>query len=306
MNLFRENFVFNATHYEVWQDQQCISKGNSPLKIVGIYTYDYMSFQLIGDLKLSIERGFSIKGSAMLEDRIQYGRLPVDMNTKYPTLPKVCNLFSNETCVRFALLSPLRIIEFYGSYDKNAQISPIETDANQLILHFRKNENFVSEARLLLQNIKYNPKVLLGIKKPQAMAHAMMIILFSNITNDLDTLELAGDIGYWSISKAIENDPNNINLYLDRLTLMIQAPEAMKWSAMASLKLATSSANFLGGGTMAELRARDAVLKMTIADMYYHPDTYKLQEKIFRHKIDMDKKIANNFFRLKTKRQNRL
>lgn len=71
---------------------------------------------------MSIKRNFGIpvfgiaKGD-ILEDRIQYGRIPDNFNFNDPTDPVVCNIFSNKTCIRFAMMSPLRIVEFYGSFE---------------------------------------------------------------------------------------------------------------------------------------------------------------------------------------------
>ena len=296
LDLFCKPFVFNANRYEVWQDQKCISQGTSKLKIVGVYAHNLMSFRIIGDSNLNIEPAFSIRNPSKLADRIQYGLLPQNMVTNYPTVPKVCNLFFNPEYIRFALLSPLRIVEFYGSYDKNAEILPIEENANEMVRSYIEGNSIISEGIELLRDIKRNPNLLLKVQNPQIITHAVMALLFTNAITDLDTLELAGNIGYWSISKAIELEPQNKNLYFDRLSLMINAPEALKWATMKALNLTSGFLGRFGRGAMAEFMARDAVYLMTIADMYNHPETYQKNQTIRNHKLDMDDKITHNFF----------
>ena len=60
----------------------------------------------------------------VLEDRVQYGRLPEYLpNNLSSKTPIVCNIFVNEpsedmNCIRFAMMAPLRLVEFYGSFDE--------------------------------------------------------------------------------------------------------------------------------------------------------------------------------------------
>ena len=59
---------------------------------------------------------FGIQNGDVLEDRIQYGRIPDSFCWNDPNEPLVCNIFKNMTCIRFAMLSPLRIVEFQGHF----------------------------------------------------------------------------------------------------------------------------------------------------------------------------------------------
>jgi hypothetical protein len=60
---------------------------------------------------------FGVERGDILEDRIMYGRLPDNFSWQDPTDPLVCEIFANKTCIRFAMLSPLRIIELTGYFE---------------------------------------------------------------------------------------------------------------------------------------------------------------------------------------------
>ena len=114
-------FVFKASRYEEYQDGKCIGKGNVAIQIISKTKDNCAMFHLEGELPIHIKRNFGIpiygiKCGDILEDRIQYGRLP-DLKWDDPTDPVVCNIFANKTCIRFALMNPLRIIEFFGDFE---------------------------------------------------------------------------------------------------------------------------------------------------------------------------------------------
>lgn len=286
INHYCSSFIFNVTHYEEWCNQICVSKNEINIKIVAIPANGFMSFRLLGDLDINIDCGFGInmKLAKQCDSYIQYGEYPSNMFTKKSTIPLVCVLFDNLKCVRFKLLSPPRWIDFYGSYEENAEICTIEQDANLLVWLYKRRANLEGEGLCWLQNINKNPIELMKVHNPQVLLHGVLSILSSNKIKDLDTLELLGSIGYWGISRAIELEPNNISLYFDRLGFMISAIEAIKWIAMRALNLLESPLSRIGD--MAELWARNAVYKMTIADMYGHPETYVKSDYILRSCFD--------------------
>lgn len=292
MDLYCKSFVFKVTRYEEWNDRKCVSNGNTNLKVIAIPINGYMVFRILGKLELDIEYGFELNMNPIrqMSDYIQYGALPENMSTRQSKVPRVCKLCNNQTYISFDLLSPLRNIIFYGYYDEETIISPIEQVANKLVWLYARKERLVDRVQWL-RTINNNPIELLKVHNPQVVTHALLCILISTVVDDLDTLELIGDIGYWSISKAIEIEPDNRNVYADRLTFMIYAHEGMKWSAMKALNLANS--RFMLGNP--EFKARDAVYKMTIADMYNHPEVCK-SNLILQHRMDMEYKMNSKFF----------
>ena len=79
-------------------------------------------FHLEGNMPMNMKRNFGlpvfgVERGDILEDRIMYGRLPDSYSWQDPTDPLVCEIFANKTCIRFAMLSPLRIIEFTGYFE---------------------------------------------------------------------------------------------------------------------------------------------------------------------------------------------
>lgn len=120
--LYCTPFVFKSTSYEEYQNGKCTASGNISVQIISKAVNDYAMFHLEGDLPINIKRTFGIpilgiEHGDILEDRIQYGRLPIDMSWDDPFDPVVCNIFATKTCIRFAMLNPLRIVEFSGEFE---------------------------------------------------------------------------------------------------------------------------------------------------------------------------------------------
>ena len=120
--LYCTPFVFNALRYEEYQDGRCTKQGNIAVQIISKVKNNCAMFHLDGELPMNIKRNFGlpvfgIERGDILADRIQYGRIPDNMSWNDSTDPVVCNIFANKTCIRFAMLSPLWIVEFMGNYE---------------------------------------------------------------------------------------------------------------------------------------------------------------------------------------------
>lgn len=123
-NLYKKSFVFEAHRYEEYCNGVCISRGDTCTTIVAkVMNSECIAFGLLDQIPVNIKQrfGLPIFGIAqgdILQDRIQYGRLPNSDNVGWFSNddPVVCNIFANKTCIRFAMLSPLRIVEFYGGF----------------------------------------------------------------------------------------------------------------------------------------------------------------------------------------------
>jgi len=116
-NVYCNPFVFMATRYEEYRDGQRVGQGPVSIKIISKVINNCAMFHLEGNLPTRIKQDFGlpvfgIERGDILEDRIQYGRIPDSFSWNDPTDPVVCNIFSNMTCIRFAMMSPLRIVEF--------------------------------------------------------------------------------------------------------------------------------------------------------------------------------------------------
>lgn len=118
--IYGNSFVFHATRYEEWRDQRCTRKGNVNATITAQVSGRAVRFSIDGNPPLQLDDEFVLPmtdADDVLSDRVQYGRLPrFATNYATSTKPIVCNIFFNMTCVRFAMLQPLRIVEFYGNF----------------------------------------------------------------------------------------------------------------------------------------------------------------------------------------------
>lgn len=90
-------------------------------KVGGLDIDGGMTFSISGNLPVGINAKFNlpiIEEDDVLPDRVQYGRLTnrAWKDYKEPVVCNIFNIFNNMKCIRFAMTSPLRIIEFYGEF----------------------------------------------------------------------------------------------------------------------------------------------------------------------------------------------
>lgn len=115
-------FVFKATRYKEYKDGMCIGQGNVSILVISKVINNCAMFHLEGQLAMRIKPNFGLpvfglEHGDILEDRIQYGRIPNSFSWDDPTDPVVCNIFADKKCIHFAMLNPLRIVEFYGYFE---------------------------------------------------------------------------------------------------------------------------------------------------------------------------------------------
>ena len=107
---------------EEYQDGMCLKSTNCSTVIIANFEGgNSIEFSLENDVPANINNKFElpilgIDMGDILEDRIQYGRIPDSFSWEDPNEPVVCNIFLEKLCIRFAMMSPLRIVEFYGKY----------------------------------------------------------------------------------------------------------------------------------------------------------------------------------------------
>lgn len=122
MNIFRRSFIFEVNNFEEYQDGLCMSKGACKTTVIArVINEECIEMSLQGTIPVRINARFKfpilgIKYGDVLDDRVQYGRIPYSMSWSDSNDPVVCNIFNNMTCIRFAMMSPLRIVEFFGKF----------------------------------------------------------------------------------------------------------------------------------------------------------------------------------------------
>lgn len=121
--IYKKNFIFRANNFEEYSNGICLNKRMINTTIVGkVINENTIAMGLLDDIPthISVRFGlpiFGVQRGDILEDRIQYGRIPDSFSWNDPNEPIVCNIFNNMTCIRFAMLSPLRIVDFYGQFE---------------------------------------------------------------------------------------------------------------------------------------------------------------------------------------------
>jgi len=121
-SIYLTPFVFRATRYEEYKEGICIGQQNVDIHIISKVINNCAMFHLEGNMSMNMKRNFGlpvfgVESGDILEDRIMYGRLPDSFSWQDPTDPLVCEIFASKTSIRFAMLSPLRIIEFTGYFE---------------------------------------------------------------------------------------------------------------------------------------------------------------------------------------------
>lgn len=120
--IYKNNFIFKAERFEEYSNGVCLNKGEANTTIVAKVMDEHtIAMGLLDEIPIRINTRFGlpifgIQQGDVLGDRIQYGRIPNSFSWDDSNEPIVCNIFNNMTCIRFAMLSPLRIIDFYGKF----------------------------------------------------------------------------------------------------------------------------------------------------------------------------------------------
>ena len=160
-----------------------------------------------------------------------------------------------------------------------------------------KNQQVTDGKQLLIKifrSVKANPGQLKDVQDFSVLGTSFLFMIDLKLSDDIDTLQMMASVGYLCMSKAIEKDKDNLNLYKERLFLLKIGHEPFTYTVMHALNIATNSYSFLG--SMSTFAARDAIYKMEIADLELHPFLY-MQIPFFKErKEEFDEKIGRQFF----------
>lgn len=160
-----------------------------------------------------------------------------------------------------------------------------------------QSENVTDGRQLLIQiyrSVKADPGQLRIVKDFSALGTSFLMMLDQNLSDDIDTQQLMASISYLCISKAIEKNSSNLNLYKDRLLMLRIGHEPFSYTVMHALEIDASPFSFMG--SMATFSARDAIYKMEIADLELHPQLYRQVPFFKERKDEFDEKISRHFF----------
>lgn len=143
------------------------------------------------------------------------------------------------------------------------------------------------------RSFQSDPEQLQRIQDEGSFGMAFMIFLSFGTVSDIDDKQQLASIAYLFLSKTIEKNSNDVNLYKNRILLMMLNNEAFGYTV--------SSAINPGGGfdifsmNLHPFESRDAMYKMEYADLMKSPQLLSV-DMLSQRYSDLKYKIANGFF----------
>lgn len=188
-------------------------------------------------------------------------------------------------------------LEYFKSSKEVKKEPEIVKLAKQAATRYQ-NENQSGARSFLVQiyrSVKSDPKQLNQVTDFENLGKAFLLMLDQKLSDDIDTLQMMVSVGYLCISKAIEKDNQNFNLFKDRLLLLRMGHEPFKYTVMSALNLNAGGLMSFSMGN-SDLKARDAIYKMEIADIESNPILYQQVDLFRERRNEFDQKIARQFF----------
>ncbi|MBO7566881.1 MAG: hypothetical protein J6T60_07285 [Bacteroidales bacterium] len=121
----------------------------------------------------------------------------------------------------------------------------------------------------------------------------LMFFLSYGTIRDIDEQQQLASVAYYFISKAIKENPNNINNYKNRLLIMLLNQEAFQYT-VSSVVNKDEGFNLMGM-QMSSFNARDAMFKMEFADLHTNQSLLSIEMLNNRYN-DLRNKISSGFF----------
>lgn len=141
------------------------------------------------------------------------------------------------------------------------------------------------------RSLQNSPEQLDNIANEGELGRAMMIFLSYGTVTDIDDKQQIASIAYLYLSLAIQKTPNDVNLVLTRLLVMLNNQEAFQYT-VSSVVNKNNDMPFMNMGSF---KARDALLKMEYADL--SRDSRLLSIDIFSQAYhNLKNKIQSDFF----------
>lgn len=136
-----------------------------------------------------------------------------------------------------------------------------------------------------------NPADLNKIQNDAFYAQGLMTFLTFGTITDIDIKQQISSIAYLFISKAIEKNPIDINLYKNRLLIMILNKDAFEYTVSSVVNEGKDFFEL----TIFPFVARDSLFKMIYADFSVNPTLQRLEilNRIF---MDLEAKVNSGFF----------
>lgn len=161
MEIYKNNFSLHATRYEEWINGQCLRKGFIETEIVAESTTTDIRFYIADTGPLEINESsvfeFTDETNELVLDRIIYYH---ETDSPESNEPVECQLFRDGAMIsgiRFTMINPLRVIEFYGNiieigqpkrhiYKESSEIKTAETVLSYLKATYRYDADEIMKA----------------------------------------------------------------------------------------------------------------------------------------------------------------
>lgn len=106
---------------------------------------------------------------------------------------------------------------------------------NELVAQNASDDIVFGMALNAYREIKNNPALLNEIKELRLVAQTLTHILSFRRINDIDARQAIASLAYFLVSKAIIVEPNNRNLYKDRILITILEKESFNYTILSAL-----------------------------------------------------------------------
>ena len=152
-----------------------------------------------------------------------------------------------------------------------------------------------------VQGRKRDVPQLKEVRNYEEVGTALFLLLTYETIDDIDIKQRIASISYMFISKAIKQDPDNVNCAKYRVMLLDYCKEPLQYTAMSALNLCGGGFGFMSIGAMPELRSRDALYMMKYYDLKSYPILRMHNEFFSKIEDDLDAMISRSFFGTMTK-----
>ncbi|MFD1616081.1 hypothetical protein [Gelatiniphilus marinus] len=174
--------------------------------------------------------------------------------------------------------------------------------ANGLIKNeeLQKGKNVLN---LIKQSIIANPAQLKNLNDYFSTGECFMLALTEEISDNVDVNQMFSSLSYYFSSSGLYINNENLNLRKNRLLAMFYGFEPITYTVMNALDLTPHISDiFSNSGSMAPIKARDAIFRMEIADLEMYPELCQME--FFNNRIKVLRGMIDaGFFSENTKEQ---
>lgn len=183
----------------------------------------------------------------------------------------------------------------FGGAEKTKELTKVEICAKQSINQLKAGNESGAYSSCVdcYVAFKYSPEILKEVRDYESVGISLLTLLTFERIDDIDIQQRIASIAYLFLSKGIEEEPNNVNLYRCRFLLLNMYHEPFQYTVMSALNL---NSGFGLWGSMSSFRARDEMFAMKYADLQDCPTLVRIDNTFVQAERDLKQKISSGFF----------